>query len=100
MGCLRVRTLHLANPEDEMNIVGRRNGLGPRIGAIVLAFLVASGGLAGAAGAQAVGAALSGLITDERGGAGPGATGRIKNVGTGVIREVRSNGDRFDSASN
>ena len=83
-----------------MSIVGRHNGLGLRIGAIVLAFLVASGGLAGAAGAQAVGAALSGLITDERGGAVPGATVSIKNVGTGVVREVSSNGDGFYSAPN
>src|SRR5258708_9612178 len=100
MGCLRVRTLHLANPEDEMSIVGRHNGLGLRIGAIVLAFLVASGALAGVAHAQAVGATLSGLVTDERGGPVPGATVSIKNVGTGVVREVSTNGDGFYSAPN
>src|SRR5258708_24117958 len=100
MGCLRVRTLRLANSEDEMSMVGRQNGLGLRIGAIVLALLIAGGGLAGAARAQAVGAALSGLITDERGGTVPGATVSIKNVGTGVVREVSSNGDGFYSAPN
>jgi hypothetical protein len=83
-----------------MSIVGRQNGLGLRIGVIVLALLIASGGLAGAARAQAVGAALSGLLTDERGGAVPGATVSIKNVGTGVVREVSSNGDGFYSAPN
>src|SRR5712691_7336678 len=96
----RVRNLRLANQEDEMRIAGRENGVGLRIGVILLALLVASGGLAGAAHAQAVGAALSGLITDEHGGAVPGATVSIKNVGTGVVREVSSNGDGFYSAPN
>src|SRR6266849_4979276 len=96
----RVRNLRLANQEDEMSIAGRENGAGLRIGAILLALLVASGGLAGATHAQAVGAALSGLITDEHGGAVPGATVSIKNVGTGVVREVSSNGDGFYSAPN
>jgi hypothetical protein len=83
-----------------MSIAGRQNRLGLRFGAIVLVLLIASGGLAGAAHAQAVGAALSGLITDEHGGAVPGATVSIKNVGTGVVREVSSNGDGFYSAPN
>ena len=83
-----------------MRIAGRENGVGLRIGVILLALLVASGGLAGVAHAQAVGAALSGLITDEHGGAVPGATVSIKNVGTGVVREVSSNGDGFYSAPN
>jgi DNA-binding beta-propeller fold protein YncE len=38
-----------------MSIAGRQNGLALRIGAILLALLVASGGLAGAASAQATG---------------------------------------------
>src|SRR5229473_289416 len=100
MGCLRVRTVCLANQEDEMSIAARRNGLALRIGAIVLALLVASGGLAGAAHAQAVGASLSGLVTDERGGAVPDAAVTIKNVGTGGLREVTSNADGFYSAPN
>jgi len=90
----------MANLEDEMSIAGRQSGLVLRIGMIVLALLVASGGLAGAARAQAVGAALSGLITDERGGPVPDATVSIKNLGTGVVREVSSNGDGFYSAPN
>src|ERR1700682_1479351 len=90
----------MANLEDEMSIAGRPNSLALRIGAVVLAFLVVSGGLAVAARAQAVGAALSGLITDERGGAVPDAAVTIKNVGTGVVREVTSNGDGFYSAPN
>src|SRR6267143_3793052 len=100
MGCARVRTLRMANLEDEMSIAGRQSDLALRIGAIVLTLLVASCGLAGAAHAQAVGAALSGLITDEHGGSVPGATVSIKNVGTGIVREVSSNGDGFYSAPN
>src|SRR5438132_533422 len=91
MGSLRARNLRLANQEDEMSIAGRRNGLAPRIGAIMLAILVARGGLTGTAHAQAVGASLSGLITDERGGPVPGATVNIKNLGTGIVREVSAN---------
>jgi hypothetical protein len=83
-----------------MSIAGRGNSLALRMGAIVLALFVASGGLAVAARAQAVGAVLSGLITDERGGAVPDAAVTIKNVGTGVVREVTTNGDGFYSAPN
>jgi len=83
-----------------MSIAGRQSDLALRVGMIVLALLVASGGFAGAARAQAVGAALSGLITDERGGPVPAATVSIKNLGTGVVREVSSNGDGFYSAPN
>src|SRR5258708_1964761 len=83
-----------------MSIAGRQKGLGLRFGVIALALLVAMGGFAAAAHAQAVGAALSGLITDEKGGAVPGATVSIKNVGTAVVREVGTNGDGFYSAPN
>ncbi len=83
-----------------MSIAGRQKGLGLRFGVIALALLVEMGGFAAAAHAQAVGAALSGLITDEKGGAVPGATVSIKNVGTGVVREVGTNGDGFYSAPN
>src|SRR5260370_1639061 len=100
MGCLRVRTVCLANQEDEMSIAARRNGLALRIGAIMLALLVGSGGIAGAARAQGVGGALSGVVTDERGGAVPEAAVTIKNVGTGGVREVTSNSDGFYSAPN
>jgi len=40
----------MANLEDEMSIAGRQSGLVLRIGMIVLALLVASGGLAGGPG--------------------------------------------------
>src|SRR5258708_25789361 len=100
MGCPRVRTLRMANLEDEMSIAGRQSDLALRIGMIVLALLVASGGLAGAARAQAAGAALSGLITDERRGPAPDAAVTIKNVGTGVGREISSNGAGFYCAPN
>src|SRR6266851_5302356 len=83
-----------------MSIAGRQKGLGLRFVVIAFALLVEMGGFAAAAHAQAVGAALSGLITDEKGGAVPGATVSIKNVGTGVVREVGTNGDGFYSAPN
>ena len=50
--------------------------------------------------AQVSGATLSGLITDENGGPVPDAAVSIKNVGTGVIREVVTNADGFYSAPN
>src|SRR6202158_1375478 len=90
----------MANQEDEMSIAGRRNGLALRSGAIMVALLVASGALAGVAHAQAVGATLSGLITDGSGGPVPGATVSIKSLGTSVVREVSTNGDGFYSAPN
>src|SRR6478672_7047277 len=49
---------------------------------------------------QVSGATLSGLITDENGGPVPGAAVSIKNVGTGVVREVTTNGDGLYSAPN
>ncbi|HWO36518.1 MAG TPA: carboxypeptidase-like regulatory domain-containing protein, partial [Candidatus Acidoferrum sp.] len=58
--------------------------------------------LAGApcAQAQAVGATLSGLVTDSSGAAIPNATVSIKNQGTGEVREVTTNGDGIYSAPN
>jgi len=50
--------------------------------------------------AQVSGATLSGLITDENGGPVPGAAVTIKNVSTGVARELVSNADGFYSAPN
>lgn len=55
---------------------------------------------AGPARAQVSGATLSGLITDENGGAVPSADVVIKNLGTGLTREVASNTDGFYSAPN
>jgi hypothetical protein len=52
------------------------------------------------ANAQVTGATLSGLIADEQGGPVPSATVSIKNLGTGVVREVVSNSDGFYSAPN
>src|ERR1700687_2636417 len=100
MGQLRVRILGWQIRRNEMSIAGRRTGLALRIGAILLALLATSGGLASVAHAQAVGASLSGLITDGSGGPVPGATVTIKNLGTGVVREVSTNGDGLYSAPN
>ena len=66
-----------------MRVAGRQIGLGFRFGVAALALLVEIGGFCAATHAQAVGAALSGLVTDEKGGAVPNATVSIKNVGTG-----------------
>src|SRR3981081_2254595 len=50
--------------------------------------------------AQAVGAPLSGVVTDSSGAAIPNATVSIKNEGTQEIREVTTNGDGIYSAPN
>ncbi len=52
------------------------------------------------ANAQVSGATLSGLVTDENGGAVPNATVSIRNVNTGVIREVPTNDDGLYAAPN
>jgi hypothetical protein len=52
------------------------------------------------AGAQVSGATLSGLITDPSGAGIPSANVSIKNVETGEVREVPTNGDGFYSAPN
>src|SRR5579863_9080104 len=49
---------------------------------------------------QLSGATLSGSVTDPSGAAIPGATVSIKNVGTGEVRDVTSNGDGLYSAPN
>jgi len=56
--------------------------------------------LTSTASAQVTGATLSGIVTDERSDAVAGALVSIKNVGTGVVREVTSNSDGFYSAPN
>jgi hypothetical protein len=50
--------------------------------------------------AQVSGAALSGLVTDEQGGPVPDAKVSVKNVGTGVVREIATNADGFYSVPN
>jgi hypothetical protein len=50
--------------------------------------------------AQLAGANLSGIVLDRSGGTVPNARVSIKNVATGVIREVQSNSDGLYSAPN
>src|SRR5271157_3745170 len=50
--------------------------------------------------AQVSGATMSGLITDPSGAGIPNADVSIKNVGTGEVRDVPTNGDGFFSAPN
>ena len=49
---------------------------------------------------QVTGATLSGLVTDEQGSPVPDADVKIKNLGTGVTREVETNSDGLYSAPN
>jgi hypothetical protein len=49
---------------------------------------------------QVTGATLSGLVTDEQGSPVPDASVKIKNLGTGVTREVDTNSDGLYSAPN
>jgi len=65
---------------------------------ILLVFQITT--LTSTASAQVTGATLSGIVTDERSDAVAGALVSIKNVGTGVVREVTSNSDGFYSAPN
>ncbi len=53
-----------------------------------------------AARGQVTGATLSGLVTDEQGSPVPDANVKIKNLGTGVSREVETNSDGLYSAPN
>jgi hypothetical protein len=55
---------------------------------------------AGPARAQVSGATLSGLITDENGGPVPDANVAVKNLGTGAVRELKTNSDGFYSTPN
>ena len=50
--------------------------------------------------AQVSGATMSGLITDPSGAGIPNANVSIKNMGTGEVREVPTNGDGFYSVPN
>lgn len=52
------------------------------------------------ASAQVAGATLSGLVTDTSGAGIPSAKVSIKNIGTGEVREVPTNGDGFYSVPN
>src|ERR1700692_4044311 len=67
--------------------------------AILLAMLF-SGVASLPANAQAVGATLSGTVTDSSGGVIVGAEIAIKNVGTGISRTVTSDSAGFYSAPN
>ena len=66
---------------------------------LVLAIFL-SIGMSRTAEAQVSGATMSGLITDPSGAGIPNANVSIKNIGTGEIRTVSTNGDGFYSAPN
>jgi len=67
---------------------------------IVLLFCICTAVETVPAFAQVSGATLSGLVTDASGGAVPNANVAIRNVATGVVRAVESNGDGFYTAPN
>lgn len=83
-----------------MSIAGRENGLSLRIGAILLALLVANGVSSAAAHAQVAGGTIQGTILDTSGGAVPGVQVAIKNVATNVATQVTTNNDGFYTAPN
>ena len=71
-----------------------------RVGSVVLyragqlALLIAlTCGLAASAAAQGTNAAISGIVTDEQGGVLPGVTVTVRNVDTGTVRTVVTEGD-------
>src|SRR5260370_36300222 len=49
---------------------------------------------------QGTGGTLSGIVADEQGSPVPDASVKIKNLGTGVTREIDTNSDGFYSAPN
>src|ERR1700730_14414093 len=65
----------------------------PLFAAVLLGFLFSL-----PARAQVAGANLSGIVTDESGGAVPDATIVIKSIAMGTVRQVKSNSDGFYSA--
>ena len=67
---------------------------------VSLLLVVASLTLSSPAGGQAVGATLSGALTDQSGAVIPNATVTIKNVNTGVIQSVSTNQSGVYSAPN
>ena len=66
----------------------------------VLVVVITTGICGAPALAQVSGAALSGLVTDEQGGPVPDAKVSVRNVGTGVVREIATNTDGFYSVPN
>ena len=71
-----------------------------RAGILVLALLVTSCPWALATRAQVTGATLSGTVTDNSGAAVANADISIRNVASGVIRDVATNTDGFYTAPN
>jgi hypothetical protein len=55
--------------------------------------LVLTCGLAATAAAQGTNAAVTGIVTDEQGGVLPGVTVTVRNVDTGTVRTVVTEGD-------
>jgi hypothetical protein len=70
------------------------------VGIAILALLAFSVVLAMPAHGQVSGATLTGVVADETGTGVPDATVSIKNVGTGTVRELTTNGDGLYSAPN
>ena len=70
------------------------------VGFVAIAFFLVCVYWAAPVGAQVSGATLTGIVSDESGGGVPGANVAIKNLGTGGVREVTTNGDGLYSAPN
>src|SRR5258707_1778148 len=80
--------------------VSRHSKLALKLLAMVALLLPQIATFSSAARGQVTGATLSGLVTDEQGSPVPDANVKIKNLGTGVSREVETNSDGLYSAPN
>lgn len=87
------------NNERAMAISNVGKSIAGRIALVLLAIALQTS-WSGVANAQAVGATLSGLVTDSSGAAIPGASISIKNTGTSEMRNVVTNSEGFYSVPN
>src|SRR5260370_8358206 len=71
-----------------------------RVGIVRFAFVAFNVVLGMPAHGQVSGATLTGVVADESGSGVPDAKVSIKNVGTGTVRELTTNGDGLYSAPN
>jgi hypothetical protein len=80
--------------------VSRHSKLALKLVTVTALLLLQITTFSSAARGQVTGATLSGLVTDEQGSPVPDANVKIKNLGTGVSREVETNSDGLYSAPN
>jgi hypothetical protein len=86
--------------KGEVMDASRHSKLALQLLAMVALLLLQITSFSSSARGQVTGATLSGLVTDEQGSPVPDASVKIKNLGTGVVREVETNSDGLYSAPN